>query len=211
MPSLFVIQGRDQGRRFELRERVLGIGRDPSNRIRLGDTEVSRRHAELHRCEDGYHWHDLGSSNGSFVNTVRVEQQPLRSGDRIQVGSTLMIYTDSLAAAPVELQKDVDIVGPPSGELLGSQIVQVVSQDEGSELLSAGEQEDSASGWLARARRNLQIMYRTSLAVSHTMDIDQLLQRIMELIFEWVSADRGCIMLVDRETDEWVPKVRRDR
>ena len=211
MPSLFVIQGRDQGRRFELRERVLGIGRDPSNRIRLGDTEVSRRHAELHRCEDGYHWHDLGSSNGSFVNTVRVEQQPLRSGDRIQVGSTLMIYTDSLAAAPVELQKDVDIVGPPSGELLGSQIVQVVSQDEGSELLAAGEQEDSASGWLARARRNLQIMYRTSLAVSHTMDIDQLLQRIMELIFEWVSADRGCIMLVDRETDEWVPKVRRDR
>ena len=54
-------------------------------------------------------------------------------------------------------------------------------------------------------------MYRTALAVSHTLDIDQLLQRIMELIFEWVEADRGCIMLLDRETDEFVPKVRRDR
>ena len=45
-------------------------------------------------------------------------------------------------------------------------------------------------------------MYRTALAVSHTLDIDQLLHRIMELIFEWVEADRGCIMLVDHETGE---------
>ena len=42
-------------------------------------------------------------------------------------------------------------------------------------------------------------MYRTALAVSHTLDIDQLLSRIMELIFEWVEADRGCIMLLDPE------------
>jgi signal transduction histidine kinase len=54
-------------------------------------------------------------------------------------------------------------------------------------------------------------MYRTALAVSHTLDIDQLLGRIMELIFEWVEADRGCIMLVDPETKQLVPRVRRDR
>src|SRR5581483_10088788 len=44
-----------------------------------------------------------------------------------------------------------------------------------------------------------------------TLDIDQLLDRIMQLIFEWVEADRGCVMLVDQETKELVPKVRRDR
>ena len=54
-------------------------------------------------------------------------------------------------------------------------------------------------------------MYRTALAVSHTLDIDQLLGRIMQLIFEWVEADRGCIMLVDPETKKLQPKVRRDR
>ena len=54
MPSLFVIQGRDQGKRFELREGVLGVGRDVSNFIRLQDTEVSRRHAEIRQSEDGY-------------------------------------------------------------------------------------------------------------------------------------------------------------
>jgi len=54
-------------------------------------------------------------------------------------------------------------------------------------------------------------MYRTALAVSHTLDIDQLLARIMDLIFEWVEADRGCIMLVDHETDELSPAVSRNR
>ena len=54
-------------------------------------------------------------------------------------------------------------------------------------------------------------MYRTALAVSHTLDIDQLLHRILELIFEWVEADRGCIMLVDQGTDALEPKVHRDR
>ncbi|MBN2295632.1 MAG: GAF domain-containing protein [Pirellulales bacterium] len=74
-----------------------------------------------------------------------------------------------------------------------------------------GADDASAGSWLARARSNLQVMYRTALAVSHTLDIDQLLQRIMELIFEWVEADRGCIMLIDADTDELVPKVRRSR
>ena len=67
------------------------------------------------------------------------------------------------------------------------------------------------SPWLARARSNLQIMYRTALAVSHTLDIDQLLQRIMEMIFEWVDTDRGCIMLKQSESGDLEPRVRRHR
>jgi signal transduction histidine kinase len=54
-------------------------------------------------------------------------------------------------------------------------------------------------------------MYRTALAISHTMDIEQLLARIMDMIFEWVDADRGCIMLKDAQTGRLVPKVRRHR
>ncbi len=208
MPSLFVIQGRDQGKRFELHDRVLGLGRDPSSRVRLHDTEVSRRHAELHRTEEGYELRDLRSSNGSFVNSVRIDAQPLRSGDRIQIGRTLMIFTDSSDQPPVVSDREVDIVGQADG-LPDSHIVSAVSQEEGSQLLATLD--GQLSPWLARARSNLQVMYRTALAVSHTMDIDQLLHRIMELIFEWVEADRGCIMLVDRESDELVPKVRRDR
>jgi len=77
----------------------------------------------------------------------------------------------------------------------------------GSQLFGPAGLPGDAEGspWLARARSNLQIMYRTALAVSHTLDIDQLLARIMDLIFEWVDAIAACVMLVDHETGELAP------
>lgn len=209
--SLFVIQGRDQGKRFDLTHALLGIGREASSAIQLHDTEASRRHAELRR--DGatgqFFLTDLGSSNGTYVNSERVQRHVLKSGDRVQIGRTLMLFTDDQSTGGSNVMDAVDIVGQHLRES-GSRIIKAVSQEEGSQILGAGTSAAEAP-WLARARSNLQIMYRTALAVSHTLDIEQLLDRIMELIFEWVEADRGCIMLVDRESEELTPMVHRNR
>ena len=93
MATLFVIRGNDQGTRFELDGTTFRLGRDASNAIQLHDTEVSRHHAELRRRDDEYLISDLNSSNGTFVNGQRVRQHRLDSGDQVQVGSTLMLYT----------------------------------------------------------------------------------------------------------------------
>ncbi len=207
MASLFVIQGPDQGKRFQLAGETVTLGRDKSNAVQLADHEVSRRHAELHLSESGYELVDLDSSNGTFVNGRRVTRQPLSSGDRIQAGRSLLIFT---VATPGEHEtpENIDIVG--RDELASeSRIVRSVASEEGSRLFRPGVGEESP--WLARARSNLEVMYHTALATSHTLDIGQLLRRIMELVFEWVEADRGCIMLVDPETDELAPAVRRNR
>lgn len=208
MASLFVIRGNDQGVRFELNGPVLGIGRDSSNAIQLHDNEVSRQHAELRLVDNAYVLCDLNSSNGTFVNGRLVRQHRLHSGDQVQVGSTLMLFTGP-SQEEENLSEKVDIASPlPPGD--ESHIVHSMTQQEGSRLFDL--QADVPEGsWLARARSNLQVMYRTALAVSHTLDIDQLLQRIMDLIFEWVEADRGCIMLIDPETKKLAPKVRRTR
>jgi signal transduction histidine kinase len=71
--------------------------------------------------------------------------------------------------------------------------------------------DDTQNRYLARARSNVQVMYRTALAASHTLDIDELLGRILQLVFEWIEADRGCIMLLDPETRQLRTKARRDR
>lgn len=211
MASLFVIQGRDQGTRFELDGQTIGLGRDASNPIQVHDTEVSRRHAELrHTAEEGIVLGDLRSSNGTFVNGSRVDRHTLHTGDRIQVGRTLLLFTDAEDNSSVRRAiEGIDIVEnhAPGSE---SQIIHSVSHKEGSRILDAAA-DSSESPWLARARSNLQIMYRTALAVSHTLDIDQLVKRIMEMIFEWVEADRGCIMLSNPETQELEPKVRKIR
>ncbi|MBN2475642.1 MAG: FHA domain-containing protein [Pirellulales bacterium] len=209
MPSLFVIRGNDQGSRFELEDTAARLGRDSSGAIQVHDTEVSRQHAEIRRIGHDYTIIDLGSSNGTFVNGKRIEQHRLCSGDQVQVGSTLMLYTGPSDEPDEGLQQAIRIATSQQVDDR-SQIIHSVTEEEGSRIFDPGA-DSLQNPWLARARSNLQVMYRTALAVSHTLDIDRLLQRIMELIFEWVDADRGCIMLVEPPNDELVPKVRRTR
>jgi two-component system, NtrC family, sensor kinase len=209
LPSLFVIQGRDQGTRFRLGDTAVTIGRGTTNSVQLHDTEVSREHAELSLRGDKIVLKDLGSSNGTFVNGRQVREYELASGDQVQLGRSLLLFTGMKEDQGEDLADKINIVAR-NVEDDGSRIVHSMHQSEGSEIL-APPADETASPWLARARSNLQIMYRTALAVSHTLDIDQLLARIMDMIFEWVDADRGCIMLKDPETGQLVPKVRRHR
>ena len=209
VPSLFVYQGQDQGTLFEVEEGTLGLGRDKANHIQVHDTEVSRRHAEIRFDGVTCFVADLGSSNGTYLNGARIEQQEqLTSGDRLQIGGTMLLFTDPGDHGSEDLSDKIDIHQDGANE--SSRIVRAMSQREGSEILNF-DFDGAASPWLARARSNLQIMYRTALAVSHTLDIDQLLNRIMQLIFEWVEADRGCIMLLDEQTQNLAPRVRRNR
>ena len=208
MPSLFVIQGRNRGTRFDLsaREGAVSIGREAGNVIQLEDNEVSRRHAEIRQVGETHVIGDLKSSNGSFVNGRRIERTELHHGDQILIGRTLLSYSrDSATDAAGD---EVDIVGKVPEE--GSRIVSTLKDDvfDGS---SGGTHGDTDDRWLARARSNLQVMYRTALAVSHTLDIDELLGRILQLVFEWVEADRGCVMLLDPDSGQLKTKARRDR
>ncbi len=209
MPSLFVIRGNDQGARFELQHEVIGLGRDASNAVQLHDTEVSRQHAEIRRVDNVFTLIDLSSSNGTYVNGRRVQRCTLTSGDQVQLGGTLMLFTGPTGDVEYDLTGKVHITaGLASDEQ--SHIIRSVTHEEGSRIFTH-DLGTASNSWLARAHSNLQVMYRTALAVSHTLDIDQLLQRIMELIFEWVEADRGCIMLVDPDSKQLVPQVRRTR
>ncbi len=210
MSSLFVIQGRDQGKRFNLDRAYTSIGRDTINHIRLNDGETSRQHAEIRNVElgEGFYLTDLGSSNGTYVNGERVQRHVLQSGDRIQLGSSLLIFTGPDVSKDADaIADDVEFVTALEQE---SQIVSSLPHDENSQFFY-GDAVHGESPWLARARSNLQVMYRTALAVSHTLDIDELLNRIMELIFEWVEADRGVILLKDRNSGDLQPRARKNR
>jgi signal transduction histidine kinase len=209
VPSLFVIRGNDQGSRFELGEGTTSLGRDASNDIQLHDTEVSRRHAQIYAAGDVYTVSDLNSSNGTFVNGRPIDAHRLESGDHLQVGRTLMLFTQPPGAPEIDLSDDVAI---SSDKAFGDQshIIRSVTPEESSHFFELSPEVEQ-SAWLARAGSNLQVMYRAARAVSQTLDIEKLLHRILELIFESVEADRGCVMLTDVETGELQPKVRRTR
>ncbi len=63
------------------------IGRAADVRLRIVDPTISRRHCELQRCESGLLVCDLGSTNGTYVNGLRVtEAALLLPGDRLTLG-----------------------------------------------------------------------------------------------------------------------------
>ncbi len=65
------------------------IGRSPDNSIRIEDTLLSRRHAQIELKNGGFWLTDLGSSNGTFVNGERLTApRELRTGDEITFGNT---------------------------------------------------------------------------------------------------------------------------
>src|ERR1700724_1834653 len=76
----------DENRLFPLTGGRVRLGRGGDNDIVLADVSVSRNHAEIRRGPDGWHIHDLRSTNGVEVNRVPVRSAPLRPGDRITVG-----------------------------------------------------------------------------------------------------------------------------
>jgi len=210
LPSLFAIRGNDQGHCFELPDAVNTLGREAGNTIQLHDTEVSRRHAEILIKNTACVLTDLKSSNGTFVNGKRVETHVLRSGDHVQFGRTLLLFTGATEEDTEHSRVKVVLREPEGSSLESSQIVSVIGQDESSRVLDT-QADSTDSPFPAQARSNLQVMYRMALAVSHTLDIDDLLGRILELIFDWVDADRGCVLLYDAETKRLTPHAQRSR
>lgn len=201
MASLFVIRGADQGRRFEIRDKSLALGRDGSNPIRLHDNEVSRRHAELRHTPQGYRLVDLGSANGTFVNGDPIDQAPLRSGDQVQLGQTVMIFSEGSLASEREMTRRVDLLSAASSADR-SAIVRSIPVGDGSRMLRAPE---ATGEWLKVRLANLAVMYQATQAISHIVDPDELLPRVLQLVFESIGADRGAILLVD-DNDELAPK-----
>ena len=91
MPRLVAIAGPYAGQVFTLPSMGASIGREAAREVALtADGTVSRRHALLAPEGGAYMLRDEGSSNGTFVNNQRVQQQVLRSGDEIRIGGYMM-------------------------------------------------------------------------------------------------------------------------
>ncbi|MCX7622989.1 MAG: DUF3662 and FHA domain-containing protein [Thermomicrobium sp.] len=90
---LRVSEGPMAGETFLIRKRITTIGRALDNDIVLEALDVSRRHARIEYDAGQFRVVDQGSTNGTFVNGVRVEQAPLRSGDRLTLGTVVLEFS----------------------------------------------------------------------------------------------------------------------
>lgn len=201
MLTLLVLQGPDKGRRFELPDKVALIGRE-SRALPLSDQTTSRRHAELRPNDDGeWQLRDLGSANGTHVNGQRIDRPAaLRIGDQIRVGRSLLVVGIQPGVSR-ERGSQVSLMGAESG--MDSSIINTLPSNDDSMIMAVPEP-------AAAAVANLKVLYRLSAALGSSFNIDQVLEVVMDLVFEHVKADRGILMTLDRD-GEPLPRVVRIR
>ena len=101
MGSVFVLEGPDSGRSFELQNLPLSVGRFPDNHIVLRDDFVSRKHFALDKTDEGYFIEDLGSKNGTYVNGEKIPpgtRVPVDERHFIAAGRTLICLGEKNSA-----------------------------------------------------------------------------------------------------------------
>jgi predicted component of type VI protein secretion system len=101
---------------FDITKDVTVLGRDVSNDIVIGDSEISRQHARISRTPGGYVLEDLGSTNGTYVNGERlVAARVLNPGDTVGLGEnvTLMFSATSPEAAATVMGAAARAATPP--------------------------------------------------------------------------------------------------
>jgi signal transduction histidine kinase len=115
MPAeLVVVKGKDRGAYLPLKKQgIHTIGRSDGSDLALrADKKVSTSHARITGMGDErYVLEDLNSTNGTFVNGERISQVPLRSGDRVKIGHTLLIFRTDTASVHIS---DLDVDRPKS-------------------------------------------------------------------------------------------------
>ncbi|MEM9791283.1 MAG: FHA domain-containing protein, partial [Planctomycetota bacterium] len=201
MLVLQILQGPDKGRRFDLPDHEpQQIGRS-SESLPLTDPTISRRHAEL--TPDDGHWvlRDLESSNGTFVNGVRLSSpRTLQPGDQVRVGGTLILFGEH--AKPRPGQREIRVA--QRGEMDISVEHTVASNDESLIMASPAEPGDAATF-------QLDVIYDLISLIGSVTDQAELLDKVMDVIFDHFKADRGFILLQERDQDGAEPQVVRHR
>lgn len=112
MPKLSVLLENSKTS-HELTDDRITIGRAPDNMIQIDDPSVSGRHAQLSLIDDRYQLKDLGSTNGTRVNSETITDAFLRVGDRIRFGKVEARYESDATGEAQPLPEAGEIEARP--------------------------------------------------------------------------------------------------
>jgi Nif-specific regulatory protein len=182
-PRLATIAGPLKGKIFTLTEEENSIGRESANLICLSDPSVSRRHCVIKHDGSLFKISDLESLNGTFVNDVPVKDRFLEHGDRLRIGD----YTFSF------LLRDGDIPSASSTVLL----------DESRITTGANTLQVRIADAFHLMARDLSALMKISTTINSVRGLEALQRQLLELIFEVVPAERGAILLIEDNLQEF--------
>ena len=191
------------------------IGRSPECQVILKDFGISRQHAKVFVDEDGVRIMDMKSKNGTQVNGVPVVEAPLKDGDRILLGKFQITFSKTLEgkvvldeAKPLSEEAGTIIrsVGDLSKLLASDMSSAAAPAALGAKKVSPDIQE------IEKSNRILKVLTKVAETLIAVRPVEEVLQQVMEIVFEHIPVDRGFLMLHDdADASKLVPMVIKHR
>jgi HD-GYP domain-containing protein (c-di-GMP phosphodiesterase class II)/pSer/pThr/pTyr-binding forkhead associated (FHA) protein len=169
-------------------DRFLRIGRMEGLEVFLDDTSISRRHAEIAYTQKEWVARDLGSTNGTFLNGVRLGRtgQPLRTNDLLQCGN-VVLAVEAMTDSPLECTET------PSGSLQ----VQAMTRQSMEEVAHKLAMDLTLS---TKPGEQLLSLMKAGQCLDMTDSLDDLLSRNLQQTVAALGARRGSLVLIDAKT-----------
>jgi adenylate cyclase len=205
-------KGRDEAR--PLRGTSLCLGRDPSSDVVIHDEDrtVGRRHARLDF--DGRHWRvvDLESTNrvrvnGEFIPPGEAGARTLSDGDVILLGNYELSFVREDSESIV-LERDGLAPGLRSSRSAVGRLEDLSALLDPRSRASLGRE---ASDWIERASQALSVVSAVGRRIAAVTPSDDIIDAIVDLVFQATPAERAALFLVEAETGRIVPKLMRTR
>jgi transcriptional regulator with GAF, ATPase, and Fis domain len=190
-PRLIGVAGPLEGTECLLPEGEVSIGRDAGNLMWATDAGLSRRHCAVKRDGGKCIVRDLGSRNGTRVNGVPVEEQPLAHGDQLSVGSSLLIF---LYEAEAPALRNNRILFEDTAELAGLAIR--LRPEE--KTPRRPEEIFAGQPGTPEGMRFLQSLLKIATGIGGIRDRESLQWQLLGLLFDVVPAECGVVLYFDR-------------
>ncbi|MHC5068763.1 MAG: FHA domain-containing protein, partial [Planctomycetota bacterium] len=187
MPKLRIRNGPQNGRERTLEGKAVNIGRDAEAGIQILDRSASRFHAEVFPVGGMYFARDLDSKNGTFVNDDPLtDEELLREGDVIKIGSTELIYEAGVAVSDSDSHDH--IAYQDDAEMLSHTIEFRIDdlRDLEDEAESDAKQDEGA--------RALQMLYQLGKLVAEGQR-NEAANRVMDYLVLTMPADAALVFL----------------
>src|SRR5678816_2172057 len=190
------------------------IGRSPDCQIVLRDFGISRNHARVLVNESGEaRIMDLKSKNGTTVNGVQVVEAPLKDGDRITLGKFELTFGKALESKIVldegkPLSEEAGTIIRSVGEL-SKLLTSTDSTAPPGEKAVAEKKADVQD--IEKSNRILRVLTKVAETLIAVRPVEEVLQQVMDIVFEHIPADRGFLMLSEDGSDKLIPMVVKHR
>ena len=210
-PKLIMIQGQEKGQEFS----VVGpstLGRGSYNTIQLRERKASRQHAIINLHNGGYWMEDLKSGNGTYVNGKPITDVQLQDKDLIRIADAVFMFRNAynyIPGAASEGRSSQEAVLTETKSDFERTRAELKFDAQHSFLMSVDELRNIAE--VEKANSKLRIIYEVNHAISSILDLQELLKVILDVVFQYISAERGAILLYDEDQQELrstVTKVR---